>query len=648
MTIRVLPFSPSVIGLAALCVINACVATGPGAASVLETTTAIPAGADCPAGGSAVSIGHDLNGNGFLDAGEVEQVTNVCNREVPPTLTRVEVEPAGDHCASDGRVVKAGPDLNRNGKLDENEVTSTTYACDASDVFFGDFTADMWNNPAQVAALVQARVVTGTLTLASDANVSLPRLAMIGGDLTIAPGAPPASIDLSALIQISGSLLALASNLDALALPALATVGGSVQIDTASDLGRLSLPALTTVGQDVLVLDTPLLATAGLPVLSKVGGAVALVNAPVLQDVDLPALTAVSRMSVSRTGAIRVSLPGPVTLDSLVIADNAALAQIGLPRLVRASQVQIVRDTTLRQLDLGSLVASDRAAGALDSLDIEFTALDALDLPIGTTAGRIVIANNRGLTSLRLARLISASGLIVQRCPALVTLEAPQLFEVDDLTLAGPLTSLSLPSSLWVHHALSWVSTGLAHLPPARLDPRASLSVSSNPALADLRGLDLPAELSSVSIWSNPLVTSLTGLESIAQLQTLQVGDNAALVDLTGLASLVQADDIELRLNAAMTSLQGLDRLSSLTNSLRIMDEPALVSLDGLDALENIGGALVVTRNPELASLDGLSALQSVGLAYGTVNGGPSFYVVDNAALSPDAIAALLARIRHN
>ena len=32
----------------------------------------------------------------------------------------------------------------------------------------------------------------------------------------------------------------------------------------------------------------------------------------------------------------------------------------------------------------------------------------------------------------------------------------------------------------------------------------------------------------------------------------------------------------------------------------------------------------------------------------GTLNSGPSFYVTDNAALSPDAIAALLARIRHN
>jgi hypothetical protein len=648
MTLRLLPSSSSVLGLAALCAITACGASDRGAAAVLEATAVIPAGAECPTGGSAVSVGLDADGNGVLDAGEVEHVTSVCNLEVPPTLTRVEVEPAGDHCVSGGHVVEAGVDRDRSGTLDDSEVSSTVYVCDPSDLFVGDFTADMWSSPVKVAALAQASVVTGTLTLASDAKVSLPRLAMVGGGLTIAPGAPPASIELPALTQINGSLLALASDLEGLALPALASVGGSVQIDTATGLARLSLPSLTTVGQDVVVRDTPLLATASLPALSTAGGMIALGNAPVLQDVDLPALTTASRVLVWRTGASRVSVSGPVTLGALEIEDNLALVQIALPRLVRASQVEILGDTALHQLDLGSLVARDEAAGAIDSIDIEGTALDALDLPVGIVAGRIVIADNRALSSLRLTRLISAGGVIVRRCPGLVTLEAPQMTDADDLTLSGPLTSLTLASGLRVHHQLAYVATGLAHLPPAELDPRASLSVSSNPALVDLRGLDLPAELSSVSISSNPLVTSLTGLESIAQLQMLQVWNNAALVDLTGLGSLVQAETIELRFNAAMTDLHGLERLSSLTNYLSIMDEPALTSLDGLDALENIGGALIVTRNPLLASLDGLAALQSVGLAYGTVNGGPSLFISEDAALSPDAIAALLARIRHN
>jgi hypothetical protein len=648
MKLRLLPSALSVFGLAALWALNACGGPGPGAAAVLEGTAAIPAGADCPAGGSAVMVGHDLDGNGVLDAGEVEHVTHVCNLEAPPVLTRVDSEPAGDHCVTGGRAVKAGPDRDRNGVLDDGEVSSTTYACDPSDLFIGDFTAEMWNVPGEVAALAQARVITGTLTLASDAKASLPRLTVVGGGLTIAPGAPPASIELPSLTQINGSFLAFVTDADAIELPALTTVGGTVHIDTASELASLSLPALTSVGQDLIVIDAPVMATAALPALTKVGGMVAVVNAAGLREVDLGALSTVSRLSVSRTGATRVSVPSLVALELLDIADNARLAEIALPRLARVGQIYIQRDTALHQLDLGALIAIDGAAGVVDALDIEYTALETLDLPISSTTQRIVIANNRALSSLRLVRLVSAGGLIVRRCPALVTLEAPVLSDIDDLTLSGPLTSLSLSPWLTVEHQLSVVATGLAQLPPARLFWRASLSVSSNPALVDLHGLDLPAEMSSVSIGYNPLVTSLAGLESIAQLQGLQVQGNAALVDLSGLDSLVQADFIELRSNPAIVRLRGLDRLSSLTNYLTIRDNPALSTLDGLDALANIGGALIVTGSPALASLDGLAGLQSVGLAYGTVGGGPSFFVYDDAALSPDAIAALLARIRHN
>ena len=649
MKLRLLPSSSSVVGSAALCAIIACGTPGQGVPSILASSAAVPAGADCPAGGSAISVGSDVNGNGVLDAEEIEHVTNVCNLEVPETLSRVDAEPAGVHCATGGHAVKLGPDRNRNGALDDDEVSSTTYACDPSDLLIGDFTADMWTDPAKVAALAQARVVTGTLTLASDAPASLPRLALLGGGLTIAPGRPPASVDLPALTQISGSLIAFASELDSLALPALVTVGGSVKIDTAPGLATLALPALATVGQDVLVGAAPQLTTASLPALTRVGRAVELARAPALQAVELPALTTVSGISVSGTGATRFSMPAAATLDWIELYDNAALVQVALPRLARAGQVRIVRDTALRQLELGALVTSGGRADTPDSIDIDGTALETLDLPIQTAAGQIVIANNRALTAVRLASLTSAGGLIVRRCTALVTLEAPTLYSVDDLTLSGPLSSLSLPSPVRVEHRLAYVATGLAHLPLVHLERDASLEVSANPSLVDLSGLDLPAQLDSVVIGANPLLSSLTGLESIAQLQYLGVKGNAALVDLRGLGSLRQARTIELRSNAAMTDLHGLDQLSGLTNYLSIMDEPALTSLDGLDALENIGGALLVRGNPVLASLDGLAALHSVGLAYGQVAGGePSFLVYDNAALSPDAAAALLARIHHN
>jgi DNA-binding beta-propeller fold protein YncE len=47
----------------------------------------------------------------------------------PATLLGFEGEPAGDNCESGGTRVNAGPDDNRNGTLESEEVESTTYVC---------------------------------------------------------------------------------------------------------------------------------------------------------------------------------------------------------------------------------------------------------------------------------------------------------------------------------------------------------------------------------------------------------------------------------------------------------------------------------------------------------------------------------------
>ncbi|MCY7369781.1 MAG: hypothetical protein LH479_02650 [Polaromonas sp.] len=56
---------------------------------------------------------------------------------VPPpsgggeVLTAVSNEPAGRNCRNGGTRVDAGTDANRNNLLDEQEVTSTRYVCNA-------------------------------------------------------------------------------------------------------------------------------------------------------------------------------------------------------------------------------------------------------------------------------------------------------------------------------------------------------------------------------------------------------------------------------------------------------------------------------------------------------------------------------------
>ena len=73
----------------------------PGAPGSLVNVTPEPAGANCPAGGQRIDVGADTNGNGVLDASEVQPPRYVCNgvAGTPPTPVcgNGTVEP-GEQC----------------------------------------------------------------------------------------------------------------------------------------------------------------------------------------------------------------------------------------------------------------------------------------------------------------------------------------------------------------------------------------------------------------------------------------------------------------------------------------------------------------------------------------------------------------------
>src|SRR5678815_119667 len=50
----------------------------------------------------------------------------------PPVLVRRDPVPAGATCAFGGAALHTGIDDNRNGVLDDAEITATTYVCDPS------------------------------------------------------------------------------------------------------------------------------------------------------------------------------------------------------------------------------------------------------------------------------------------------------------------------------------------------------------------------------------------------------------------------------------------------------------------------------------------------------------------------------------
>jgi len=98
----------------------------------LIKTSAEPAGGNCSSGGFKIETGLDKNNNNLLDTNEVSNASYICNgsnSNEPATLIRVSEEKAGTNCSNGGYKVETGPDTNKNGTLDEGEVTKTTYIC---------------------------------------------------------------------------------------------------------------------------------------------------------------------------------------------------------------------------------------------------------------------------------------------------------------------------------------------------------------------------------------------------------------------------------------------------------------------------------------------------------------------------------------
>ncbi len=95
---------------------------------------------ECPNGGVQVSTGFDLNGNGELEDSEVAYSTFVCNgtdgqdgENGYNSLVNTETIEEGDLCEEGGFLFKSGLDTNQNGLLDDDEVTQEEVVCNGED-----------------------------------------------------------------------------------------------------------------------------------------------------------------------------------------------------------------------------------------------------------------------------------------------------------------------------------------------------------------------------------------------------------------------------------------------------------------------------------------------------------------------------------
>lgn len=126
----------------------------PGATSLVAVTPEAP-GPRCANGGARVATGLDVDGDGALEPSEEGAFTFVCDgvdgqngtngtngtngsngtngtNGADGSMVRVAAEPAGASCANGGQRFQTGPDTNRNGVLDDAEVTATSFVCNGA------------------------------------------------------------------------------------------------------------------------------------------------------------------------------------------------------------------------------------------------------------------------------------------------------------------------------------------------------------------------------------------------------------------------------------------------------------------------------------------------------------------------------------
>jgi hypothetical protein len=308
-----------------------------------------PPGDNCAAGGVVIRAGTDGDGDGVLDADEVASSRFVCSDASVGTRVRLDEEPPGLNCSGGGVAIHSGRDENRNGVLDDDEITATEYVCGPEvasnpEVIEGDVFV---SNQLDAEHLIGVRVVTGTLVIDAPglAEMDLSALEEVGGDFTV--GSP-----------------------QMLDCPLLARVGGDLRVG-AYEIEQVAFPALMEVVGEVIIA-SPWLEAIDLSALERVGGRLE-IRGGLLEAIELPRLGETAGMPAFGDGLFVSEVPELATFSAPVlvatpvlrIEDNLSLLSIELPGLSTVVVIDIVRNPQLPTCQ-ATAVAAQTDAGTVN------------------------------------------------------------------------------------------------------------------------------------------------------------------------------------------------------------------------------------------------------------------------------------------
>ncbi|HEY0253340.1 MAG TPA: hypothetical protein VGC41_17520, partial [Kofleriaceae bacterium] len=351
----------------------------------------------------------------------------------------VVAEQPGANCTTGGQAIEIGYDKDRDGTLEQSEISHTTYVCNPANkiVHDGDLTI---SGQADAYLLIGVQRIRGTLYIDAPTVTSL---------------------DTSALVQVDNGIQVNVFGGSSMSFPALTV---SKVFDSEFSKFSLSLPVLQQV--DKLVATAPSFSADSLTSVAN-----SMILTGVQTDITLPALQQAAYLDVESDGSLHMfSAPQAASIGDLwmygmngsfpsLSTTNDIWLQAGADSFSApaiTSQYWIELDDTaftalpvdpanVYQYYLGnnpSLTVSS-SQSSLDTLDVygavtldfpslttvqslsfEETALTQISMPTITSVGTLQIQDNTALTQLSFPALTSVADAYIQRNAMLPTCEA--------------------------------------------------------------------------------------------------------------------------------------------------------------------------------------------------------------------------------